>query len=489
MNANTWSKVVGLCLLAIVAQSAWAFDILETGVGVPATAAGSIVPDAAGCVFGAPGVPLSLAEAVQRALCANPKTREAWADIKVQAAGVGIARSAYLPTISGSGQVLRDDAVTDVLDHPTLSSNTLATINSESVSLNWTLYDFGVRGAALSNASALLSAARSTHDAAVQKLFVAVAKDYYAAQAAAGALGAALEVEHTADDSAKAALARVNRGIAPISDALQAQTAHTQAVLSRNKAEGTWQAAEGALAADMDLSPDIPLQPPSVVDGVQPDEVFSQSIATLIDEARNAHPTVLAAQAKVDAASAKMDQARDQGLPSISLVSKYSRDNQPASLGLGIPEFPAVGHEWYIGIQVTIPFFDGFNRTYQIRQAQAQLEEQQYELDDERQQVGLEVWNSYSAVRATTNEVKDSATLLDIAQLSFTAAERRYESGVGNILELLNAQSALANGKQQRIQALTDWRAARLRLAGSLGKLDLAALADTTKGPRGNIIP
>lgn len=36
---------------------------------------------------------------------------------------------------------------------------------------------------------------------------------------------------------------------------------------------------------------------------------------------------------------------------------------------------------------------------------------------------------------------------------------------------LLNAQTALANMQQQRIQALADWRAVRLRLAGSLGRL------------------
>jgi outer membrane protein len=204
---------------------------------------------------------------------------------------------------------------------------------------------------------------------------------------------------------------------------------------------------------------------------VQPDTAFTESVGELIDEATHAHPSVLAAQAEVDAAVAKVDQTRAQGLPNISLVSKYSRDNQPASLGLGILEFPATGHEWYVGVQVTIPFFEGFTRTYQIRQTQAQLEKQRDALEDARQQVGLEVWNSYQAVQTSTDSVKDSATLLDIAQRSFTAAQHRYQAGVGNILELLNAQTALANAQQQRVQALADWRAARLRLAGSLGRL------------------
>ncbi|SIO72647.1 outer membrane protein [Burkholderia sp. GAS332] len=463
--------LAGCAAMNLISPSVHAFDPLRTAGGISATPAGVIVPDAAGCDFGPPARPLPLGEAVERALCSNPKTREAWVDVKAQAAGVGVARAAYLPTISGNGQIVRDNSVTDVTGHPNLSSSTLATVRSESVSLNWTLYDFGARGAALRNASALLAAAQSTQTATLQSLFVLVAKDYYAAQAAAGALAAATDVERMANDSAKAALARVDRGIAPISDALQSQTAYAQAVLNRIKAQGTWRASEGTLASDLDLSPDMPLELPTVTDGVQPDAAFAQSVGELIDEARHAHPAVMAAQAQVDAAAAKVDQTRAEGLPNLSLVSKYSRNNQPATLGLGIPEFPATGREWYVGVQLTIPFFEGFSRTYQVRQTQAQLEKQQDALDDARQQVGLEVWNSYQAVQTSTDTVKDSEALMDIANRSFTAARHRYQAGVGNILELLNAQTALANAQQQRVQALADWRAARLRLAGSLGRL------------------
>lgn len=472
MNARA-IIMAALTMWLAMPPGANAFDVLRTGSAIPATPAGALVPNTAGCQFGPPGNPLLLTEAVERALCNNPKTREAWADVKAQAAGLGVARSAYLPTVSGTAQLVRDDAITDVTGHPTLSSANVSNVNSESVSLNWTLYDFGARAAAVRNASALLAAARSTQDAALQSLFVTVAKDYYAAQAAAGALAAALDVERMAGGSATAASARVDKGIAPISDALQAQTAYTQAVLSRNKAQGAWQTAVGTLAADLDLSPDVPLQLPAVTDGVKPDAAFAESVGELMDDARRTHPSVLAAQAQVEATGAKVDQTRAQGLPNLSLVSKYSRNNQPASLGLGAAEFPATGHEWYVGVQLTIPFFEGFSRMYQVRQTQAQLEHQQDALDDARQQVGLEVWNSYQAVQTSMNGVKDSATLLDIAQRSFTAAQRRYQAGVGNVLELLNAQTALANAQQQRVQVLADWRASRLRLAGSLGRLSL----------------
>lgn len=477
MNARPTIAAALVAWLAI-SPEAHAFDVLRTESATPVTPAVAIVPDARGCIFGPLGNPLLLSEAVERALCNNPKTREAWADVKAQAAGLGVARSAYLPTISGDAQVMRDNSITNVAGHPALSSATTSNLNSENVSLNWTLYDFGVRSASVTNASALLAAAHSMQDATLQTLFVTVAKEYYAAQAAAGALAVALDVEHMAAESAKVAAARVDRGIAPISDALQAQTAYTQAVLSRNKAHGAWQTAAGALAADLALSPDVPLQLPPVTDGIKPDAAFAQSVSDLMDDTRRTHPTVLAAQAQVDAAAAKVEQTRAEGLPNLSLVSKYSRDKQPASLGLGVAEFPSTGHEWYVGLQLTIPFFDGFSRTYQVRQTQAQLEHQQDALDDARQQVGLEVWNSYQAMQTSMNGVKDSTTLFDIAQRSFTVAQRRYQAGVGNILELLNAQTALANAQQQRIQALTDWRASRLRLAGSLGRLETGSVVD-----------
>ncbi|MBK3745898.1 TolC family protein, partial [Paraburkholderia aspalathi] len=131
-----------------------------------------------------------------------------------------------------------------------------------------------------------------------------------------------------------------------------------------------------------------------------------------------------------------------------------------------------------VGVQLTIPIFEGFGRTYQIRQAEAQTELQRDTLDEVQQQVGLDVWTSYQALQTSTHNLDNSATLLDVAHRSYMAAQRRYQVGVGNILELLNAQSSLAGAKRQRIQALTDWRSARLQLASKLGKLGMWDIVD-----------
>ena len=470
--------VVALCLLlSNRAALAVEFDVLRTQHGVPAVAAGSLLGSGAICEFGAITQPLMLRETIERTLCNNPKTREAWANVKVQAANVGINRGAYLPTVSGNWQGVRDDSTTNVIGEPQLSSADRSFVRTDSVSLSWVLYDFGARGAALDNANELLIAARANQDAALQTAFAQAGKDYYAAEAAQGAADTAQEVESDANDSFKAATERVNHGVAPITDELQANTAYQQAVFTRAKAEGDLRTALGTLASDMALSPDTVIILPPMSDSVPPDAEFSRSIGDLMDQAKRSHPSVASAEAQMEAAAAKTRQVRRQGLPSLSFVSKYSQNNQPASLGLGVPSFPATGRDWYVGLQLTIPLFEGFVRNYQVLQAEAQTEVQRDTLDEARNQVALDVWTSYQALKTATENIGNSATLLDIAQQSEDAAQHRYQAGVGNILELLNAQSALATAKKQRVQALMDWRTARLELAGKLGRLGMDKIA------------
>jgi outer membrane protein len=462
--------------LACITEPALAFDPLLSERSIPATPAASMNGDpiAGNCVFGVLPTPLHLQEAIERALCNDPKTREAWADVKAAAAAVGKGRSAYLPTVTGNWQGARDETSENISGFQQFNSTYRnSVLRTEEVSLSWVLYDFGGREAALANAKALLAAARATEDATLQSVFANVAKDYYGAQAAQGAFAAAKEVEATAADSLKAATMRVEHGVAPISDELQARTSWANAVVQRTKAERDWQTAVGTLASDMNMDPYAPLRLPDVAEGVTPDAQFDESIVDLIDDAKRFHPSVAAAQAQALAAEAKVRQTRAQGMPTVSLVAKYSWNNQPTTLQLGQPQFPATTREWYLGLQLTIPFFEGFGRTYDIHQAQAEAEKQHDVLDQARQQAGLDVWNSYQALQAAQKNVINSATLLDVAQRSYVASERRYQVGVGSILELLNAQSSLAEAKRQRIQALTDWRSERLQLASKLGRLGM----------------
>ena len=103
-----WARAVGLLLIFAAASSSHAWDILTDPLHAqpPALTTGVTLPGDGGPVpCPAPedfSRPLSLADAVDAALCDNPQIKATWADIKVQADALGEARAAYLPTLSAT---------------------------------------------------------------------------------------------------------------------------------------------------------------------------------------------------------------------------------------------------------------------------------------------------------------------------------------------------------------------------------------------------
>jgi outer membrane protein len=463
-----------LWLLAGVRVAA-AVDVFRTSGQVPESPA-FVALGAGVCKNDRPVGSLTLEVAVESALCNNPETRSAWIAVQERAAAVGASKSAYLPTLSASGQYVHDDAITRVRDHPELSTNYSSVVNSEGLSLGWLLYDFGGRKAKLKSAEALLSAAQASESAALQDTFADTAKFYYAARAANEQVLADQAITTDAQDSLRAAKERVSRGIAPITEQFQAQTSWEQALLAQTRDHGQALAAIGALANAMGLSPDTPLVLSDVEEGAVPDSEFKHAVSQLIDEAIKTHPAIVSARKQLEAARAGVTAAKADGRPSVRLVGEYSRNNEPVQLGLGLPHYPSTGRDGYVGIQLSVPIFSGFATTYQVRQAEAEVDMQQAALDKATQQVALQVWQSYQTLQTGTQNLQTSLDLEQVATAAWQSAQRRYQSGAGTVLELLSTQSALAQARQQRVQALADWRYERLALAASLGRLGAPSL-------------
>jgi outer membrane protein len=448
-------------------------DVFGTMRNVPAYPAASEFGEmrADPCSLGPLESPLSLFESVEHALCNNPRTRASWANIKAQAAQVGQTESSYLPTVSGSivaahdhnSTFFKSPLVSDVADRTHYASETVA--------LNWVLFDFGTRGAAVAGAKKLLAAADADHNATLQQVFVSTARDYYSAIAGQANINATIAAEENARKALDIATARVTDGLSAISDQWQAKTAYSQATYNRVRAQSDYRRELGTLAIDMGLPPDTPIVLSQALESAQPDATFNQAITDLLTEAAHDHPSLASARAQLDAAKARVDMVRAQGRPTISLVTRRSRNNQPVSLGTGEGDVGAEANDTYIGLEIDIPFFEGFSRGYQIRAAQAEVEQREANLHDAEQQVALGVWNSYEALKSETENLKNTDVTLDSAQKALDATQYRYQKGVGGIVELLSAQTALANANLQHILAQANWRSARLMLAASLGHL------------------
>lgn len=398
--------------------------------------------------------PLGLEDVVKMALCNNPETKIAWLTSLYQASQVGISESSYLPTITANG------STSDI------GGNGPSTGNQQNINiaLSYLLYDFGKREANVESAKQLLYAASSSENVTIQKVFLSSLQAYYTLFGTNASLEAMKEAERAALESFNAAKERYNIGTVNPTDKLQAQTAYSQAMLNRIRAEGSVENAKGDLANVLGMAPDtnLNLRAPSLD---LPPASFEKNIRTLMEEAQKIRPDLLAAQAKIKASESNVKAARADNMPSFSLSSNLGHTDATTSYRSST-----------IGLYVSIPIFNGYNTTYKVQAAQQQLKISESEYEKLTQDASLEVYKTYQSLVSETHAVRTSSDLVASASASVELAMGRYKAGVGNILDLLNAQSALASAKQQHIQSLYNWYITKATLAKTIGLLDFSTI-------------
>ena len=469
---------LGLTVKGSFAQSLDAWGVLRSerqGQVLPGDTAAALCADgedAAGLL----AAPLALAEAIQLALCNNPRARQAWHEMSAQAALVGASKSGYLPNVS-----LGLSKSYDVLRNPAGGSSRRSPnrVEGANFTLSWLLLDGGGRAANVEQAQQNLAAAMAGHDGLLQQVFVAAAQAYYEAAAAAASVQAARQAEAAARESAEAAEFKSQRGAATIVDALQARTALSQAALARVRAEGQARSAIGALAhtlgvdvrSPLQLAADAALDPEADPPAAPTETPFLQQLDALIEEAVAAHPSLLAARAQVAAAEARLVATRSEGLPTLSLTHGNFLNGRP---GTTLPTGRT--YERLTAVTLSFPIFEGLGRNYRLHEQRAQIEARRAELAGQQSQVAYDIWRAYEALQVESSSLQASRDLMRSASESLAAAKARYQAGAADTIELLNAQKDAAQARQERIVALASWRMSRLRLLAGLGRLGFWAL-------------
>ncbi len=403
---------------------------------------------------------LGLYDILQHALCNNPKTREAWENALYQAAQVGSAKSAYLPTLDASLLAERT-AVHDGAQN---------TRTGASLNLGYLLFDFGGREASLKSAALTLDALNQTQESIIQTLFYATVDAYDQYLAARYSLEATTESEASALESFNAAQARYKAGVSTLADMLQTKTAYAQAKLERIRAEGILEITKGTLANQMSIPPDSDFTVRALASTVPED--YEDSIKNAMQTALGLRPDLAAAKAQIDAADESVKKARATGLPKIALYGSLDISDSTRTGSTQVGSFQSAT----AGISVSIPIFSGYATTYAIEAAKVQSAIERTRYDAINQQVTLDVWKSYHALMTLTQVYRTSLDLLQSAEASAETALGRYKNGVGTITELLIAQSALASAKVQKIQAFYNWYTAKTALAFAMGQLDFGKM-------------
>jgi len=281
----------------------------------------------------------------------------------------------------------------------------------------------------------------------------------------------------------------VDAGSRPVSALYEQQAAVAEAESNVLAAERDVQLSETRLIQVLRLDPmeAYRFDAPEVAENVEPEAAYD--LTALITQAFDQRLDLRADRAGVQAAESSVSSARSQYLPTLTFSADYGTnwsstapDFQPVpgtgqtqELGFltqqGVvvdqpvqvvdPDFQAV--DFYdildqrrggsIGVSLRFPLFDGLRREQQVEEAQVQRLNAQYQLEDQRQQVALEVREAYLNYQTAVKQLDVTEKQVRAARQAREAAQERYNLGAASIVELTNANRNFVQAASQRIRA------------------------------------
>jgi outer membrane protein len=412
--------------------------------------------------------PYRLTTLVDVALRNSPLTRNTWEEARAAAAAAGVARGSYYPQISIGGGVDFNRGVgasgTQAYEEETYGP---------SANLSWLLFDFGGREATIDAAVQTLIASNFEHNQEILDLVLGVSQAYYQL---VGAQGLVTSGELSVDDAAasvRAARARMEAQIATAYDALQAEATLAQTRLNLDLFRGQLESARGLLSATLGLPANVRIDVAPMT-GEPPVERASASVDALIEEARRRRPDLGAAWATLRAQEAKLREAEAARWPQIQATGSVQKIWGTTGVGTGNDGSENVslgGVPYDTSVAFSVPIFEGFTLLNQEREARAEVAAALAEAQAQDQQAIAEVWNSYANLVTAGRALSDTREFLEASRKAYEAARVSYANGLGSILELLQAQIALAQARQQQMQTVTSWYVSLAQLAHDAGIL------------------
>ncbi len=413
--------------------------------------------------------PLTLSQAVERSLKNYPSIRVSQEQINAAAAAIDLARTAYLPRVDALAQVNRatrnnvfglllPQSVIPSMSGPVIGSNNFGTVwgSAAGVLVSWEPFDFGLRGANVAAANA----ARAQSQAILKRTqfeVAAAAADAYLTLVAAGETVRAAQAGVDRNDVVlRTITAQVNAQLRPGADqsraAAELAAARTQLIQAQQAVEiarATLSQFVGGAPSELaastgNLSQLPPEQPPAALNPA-------------------ANPAVIAQNAAAEQARAQLHALERSYFPRFYLQgSAYARGTgaevNGARLG-GLNGLAPNFQNYAVGFTVDFPVFD--LPALRAREAEQSAAIRSEQARSEQIAVDLRAqWNRAVATLAGARRVAANTPVqVSAARAAAQQATARYQSGLGNIDEVAEAQRLLTQSEIDDVLArLTVWR-------------------------------
>ena len=394
----------------------------------------------------------------------HPTLREGQATIEAAEQRVWQEKSVYLPEGGYVYRLTRQQIplVTAVggidVGGGAQTRRTSQTFNFHATNFNirQLLFDFDQTLDTIRAAAARVDASRSDLDVIRQTVIFNTKQAYYGLLSAQRLQLVAEETVEQNQQHLDEAQARFEVGVAPRFDVTQAQVQVSNARLDLVTARNNVSLARETLRTAMGIIGAFSYTP---VDPLAHRLVAFDEDALLTTAYRN-RPELRSMQAQQRAASQRVSALQKQYLPSVLGDAQYSWTGREMPLQDG----------WQWGLTLSVPIFDNIRTVGEVGESQAELRRLKAREQDLRLQISLGVRQSILNVHETAERIRVSEQIVAQAQENLDLAEGRYSAGVGNIIELTDAQVSLTSARARNVEAVYTYKTALAELERAVGQ-------------------
>lgn len=178
-------------------------------------------------------------------------------------------------------------------------------------------------------------------------------------------------------------------------------------------------------------------------------------------------------RARVAAAREETVKAQSSHQPTLDATAQVSR-----STSENIARINTTFSQRQVGLQLTIPIYQGGYVNSQVREALASQERAENLLEAQRRDLGVRVHREYRGVTEGVLRVRALEQAVRSATELVNSSKRSFEAGVRTRVDILNAEQQLAVAQRDLAQARYVYLAARARLATLSGQPGQAVVAE-----------
>jgi TolC family type I secretion outer membrane protein len=410
---------------------------------------------------------LTLERAIEIGLTNHPSVFAGQGAVDVNRARKGQAESAYYPQIDANAGYTRFQPSTISTGTTTIGirraqeSNSFEQYNT-SISARQMIFDFGKTWTNVNIQKLNIEASQADLANTEDQVILNVKQAYYNLLRAKRTRVVAEETIKQFEQHLEQAKAFYEVGTKPKFDVTKAEVDLSTARLSQISAENAVRIA----VVSLNNALGVPDAPEYVIEDNLSFEKYEISLTAALDNAYVNRPELKSILAKKKASEEAIALARKGYFPFLTGNADWTWAGEGGDF--------ASGDGWNAGVTLSIPIFSGFLTKNQVSEAKANLVILSASEESLRQTVLLEVQQSLLNLREAEERIGTAELTVRQAQENYEIATGRYAAGVGNPIEVTDAEVALANAKTSYIQALYDFKVARASLEKAMGRRQTA---------------